>query len=1030
MANISQESQVTAIVTGSLKILMKTMMNSVKRSFTPYLYKRVIGPDSISKGNGLKKMLAFFFFVTGDGFTIKIKIMSTTRKNSKPPVSRDNKTERPIKEDGEETCKFSFRVYWDDVQQRWFLPHQQNGNLQHCGHSHFESKYLRIKTKNLSQEELKLATDCFDSMNSATATGNLLNHRNDIGLEWHQLQYLKTKKKNDMVIRDMDPNDTSNTAEISSADRALVLLKNDPKVSFTALTAELNSGLITLKRRRKGMNNSITIEEFTQDLDDGTDSPQHFAAREFGLGEDELKSISSSKDKNKREVPKNLRLKNGQVLLALAWTKDESRRKFDMFPEVISGDATEETNSEERPLYTLMGKDNMNKAFAHTWCFMPSNSRWAYSWFFQDAVPTLHPGTATKRVKLILTDACPHESFAIANLVGEGRDYSKVYPNAHHRWCGWHRINRNFTNHADYKSLLARVRNSSVNNAIEVSLITRLMWYCVKHYETKEEVDLALKLINQYLKEDQTTHKGEIEEATRSAIRDFFTTSFEYNKHMLFEGYFENVMTFGNCTTGISEAEHRAYKKSVHGPRPADDLAVSASKLLKMTETKDAAKCRSMTHQIKSKSAKASDREKKAEGLSDYANKKLLEEHSERNEYLTYRPDQNLFYIKKDYEKYDDISADELEAAQRESDDLFNSMNGWIDTQKSRQGKKTLKEKRDDLFGGGKESMEQFKTLLCNEIRRVAPRFERTTIVEVRDIPGSDCNEKMLVCTRCFKKRGYACKHIYKLVNRYPVLTDAHVRWQKSYAHYYGVSGEMSKHFQDIRDKVDLPGIPITEEDLAALDKAYPVRYSEAPEEYFLRSLPGKLRLRGSRDNNHWKSPVYYTAFEGVDPSCFACDDVSDDSMDIEEDISNMSAVENESQKLSGLGAGPCGASQVIQGKSSYQVPSELTEQDGDSDDFALGTVSFSNRPGKKVDAFHDFMPMYQEISKLVDATGGPGVAIVRKYYQQMGLELRQEAYKQKGNGYPTETAGMQSGPQISNKRSAKRKKMATSPSK
>ena len=34
----------------------------------------------------------------------------------------------------------------------------------------------------------------------------------------------------------------------------------------------------------------------------------------------------------------------------------------------------------------LMGKDNMNKAFAHTWCFMPSNSRWAYSWFFQDGI--------------------------------------------------------------------------------------------------------------------------------------------------------------------------------------------------------------------------------------------------------------------------------------------------------------------------------------------------------------------------------------------------------------------------------------------------------------------------------------------------------------------------------------------------------------------------------------------------------------------------------------------------------------------
>jgi hypothetical protein len=38
--------------------------------------------------------------------------------------------------------------------------------------------------------------------------------------------------------------------------------------------------------------------------------------------------------------------------------------------------------------------------------------------------------------------------------------------------------------------------------------------------------------------------------------------------------------------------------------------------------------------------------------------------------------------------------------------------------------------------------MEKFKVMLCNELRRVAPRFERTTLVEVRDIPGCVCNEK------------------------------------------------------------------------------------------------------------------------------------------------------------------------------------------------------------------------------------------------------------------------------------------------
>lgn len=70
---------------------------------------------------------------------------------------------------------------------------------------------------------------------------------------------------------------------------------------------------------------------------------------------------------------------------------------------------------------------------------------------------------------------------------------------------------------------------------------------------------------------------------------------------------------------------------------------------------------------------------------------------------------------------------------------------------------------------------DEFKKLLCKQIVRVVPRFERTTLVEVRDVPDSDskCNEKMLVCSRCFKKRGYACRHIYKLVNRLPALTDA-----------------------------------------------------------------------------------------------------------------------------------------------------------------------------------------------------------------------------------------------------------------
>ena len=716
---------------------------------------------------------------------------------SKPPVARDRKTKRPLQEDDEETCKFSFRVYWEDSKKRWFIPHRQSGSLVHHGHSHFESKFLRIQTKHgLSLDEQKLASDCFEAQMSTTATTNLANLRSNVGLEWHQLKYLETRNKNDLVIKGMDPNDAKNVDQVSAADRVLALLNSKPNVSFVALTGELNSGLITLKKRKKGFDNSITIEEFTKDIHDGVDGPSEFAGRQFGAPESELKATTSAKSSNRREVPANLQLKNGQVLLALAWTTDEGKRKFDMYPEFISGDATEDTNSEERPFYTLLGKDNMNKSFAHTWCYMPSDSRWAYTWLFQEAVTSLHPGTACQRVQLIVTDACPQEFFAISTCIGKGNDMSKVYPNAHHRWCGWHKVNRNFTNHPDYKSLLAKVRNSSVENSIEIGLITRMLWYCIKHYETKDELELGLKLIKQYLSEDQSTHYGEIDEDTRAAIRLFFTKSFECNKSMLCEGFFEGVMTFGNCTTGVSEAEHRAYKKTANGVGPADDLAVSAQKIMAMDVRKNAKKDRNITHQLNSKSAKASDREKKAQGLSDFINKQLAKEHEQGGDHLTYREEENIFFVKRDYSRLDDMpNEDDYAAAERETEELFSHINESIDKEKSRSNKKNLKWQRDELFGGGKKSMEEYKVLLCNQIRRVVPRFERTTIVEVRDIPGSDCNEKMLVCARCFNKKAHACRHIYKLLgkNRFPKLTDAHIRWQTSYAHYYGRNGEMSK---------------------------------------------------------------------------------------------------------------------------------------------------------------------------------------------------------------------------------------------
>ena len=133
-----------------------------------------------------------------------------------------------------------------------------------------------------------------------------------------------------------------------------------------------------------------------------------------------------------------------------------------MFPEFVGGDNTEDTNSEERPLYTLCSLDDENKVFPHTYCYLPSKAQWACPWVLENALPNLHPGTALQCVENFRSDADRQEVRAIESICGCGwkpppssTTNTKICPNATHGSCAWHNINRNFTNSPGYKLVLA-----------------------------------------------------------------------------------------------------------------------------------------------------------------------------------------------------------------------------------------------------------------------------------------------------------------------------------------------------------------------------------------------------------------------------------------------------------------------------------------------------------------------------------------------------------------------------------------------
>jgi hypothetical protein len=183
----------------------------------------------------------------------------------------------------------------------------------------------------------------------------------------------------------------------------------------------------------KKKNLPVEIDEFHDDLDDPNDSPLNWAATFW----DRLQYS-----------------KTGEILIAIAWCSDESRRKFDMYPEIIGADDTEETYSEERPLFTLYGNDGNNQIFTILNCFMPSRNKWVFSWILKFSLLNLHLESVLTRVNKLNSDAFPQEINAIDAVVGKDdpilsqesihHNNSRIMSNAKGGLCSFHQIDRNY----------------------------------------------------------------------------------------------------------------------------------------------------------------------------------------------------------------------------------------------------------------------------------------------------------------------------------------------------------------------------------------------------------------------------------------------------------------------------------------------------------------------------------------------------------------------------------------------------------
>ncbi len=389
----------------------------------------------------------------------------------------------------------------------------------------------------------------------------------------------------------------------TAADKLSVTL-SAPGVSSLCLFADYDSDLLTIKQKKKAPK-SLTFEEtpFRDDLGDGIETPMSFAHSMEGTVRDNLTNTAT-----------------GQILLLAMWTWDSGRRLFDMYPEFVSCNNTEGTNLEERPLHDWCSQDANNELFSFLCAFLPSKAQWSYTFVFRGTI-SLGLGPSLVRTNKINSDADKQERRAICNAIGKRiKNYSMgvgssnkeeivlplykknkkppplsslistivsggaVLPNAQHGWCGFHKIDRNFTSNSEYKNVLDYEREKSILGHIEIDVIVRWMWYFIKTYRTMEEVQMSAYFINWYMTEnDQTYHISSLDDGSRTKIWYFLCKSFFPNSDMLFESSFDGV-TFKKVTTSICEAWHRATKRVAGGPKPNHDIGESSKRINRLTE--------------------------------------------------------------------------------------------------------------------------------------------------------------------------------------------------------------------------------------------------------------------------------------------------------------------------------------------------------------------------------------------------------------------------------------------------------------
>jgi hypothetical protein len=584
----------------------------------------------------------------------------------------------------------------------------------------------------------------------------------------------------------------------SAADALLRYVRETEGVSYIALFDEPDSDLHTFTRPRgyrrflrEGRQSSGETMLGNEDIDFNINP----SLIDFGKWVEDRRHALQVSEKKK-------------MLLALAWTTDEQRRLFHLFPEVTAADTTEKTNNTKRALFLWCGKTSYNKSFTAMQSFIPCQSRFVFQWIFGTAAPTFFNTEALDRNRFNITDGDEKLFGAFDDLIREG-----IYKNSVSGLCYWHLVERD-----ELRKILSPVTRSD-DEYFVIKVTKRWIKSWFYSLETHDEFNDSQSHFLKWIKWDRFNEA--LGSTKQRQLLTFLTKKLYPWKARWLRANLLDTTTLDTHASGIVEAENRVLKRHATGARPNQSLKNSAEAMTKLNVRR--------TNLSKKRVATSLD--------ATYVDRDNGDDDNDDNDDDEHDDDD---------EDGTSTEADEAAAANVAGeeprfaymDEIVHYCNQRVKKEYKCSSRLHVHKVNDKLYYV-KAPDAKLRYNEESDWQYWVPQYCRTREVKVIEYKGRRC----LLCSCKFPKRHQRpCLHQWAVLKRHPRPTDIPIRWHKIYYHFGYRDKQITELLIKLRNDA-LPGPEFDNEDVNDYSTAIGI-------EYFVATLPSMGPVL--RASNHW----------------------------------------------------------------------------------------------------------------------------------------------------------------------------------